>query len=64
MGFVETEGQTIDEYVAIAKKLATDAEYRSHISNKVCTAKHLAYNDLTCIRGLEDFLKTAVASYR
>jgi protein O-GlcNAc transferase len=63
MGCTETEGQSIDEYVAIAKRLGRDAEYRQHVSEKMSQLKHLAYNDNTCIRGLEEFLKNAVASF-
>jgi protein O-GlcNAc transferase len=63
MGCGETEAQTIDAYVAIAKRLGTDAEWRRHISEKISQSKHLAYNDNMCIRGLEAFLKNAVASF-
>jgi hypothetical protein len=63
MGCNETEARDLDEYVAIAKKLGTDAEYRKHISQKISTVKQLAYHDNACIRGLEEFLKNAVSLF-
>jgi protein O-GlcNAc transferase len=63
MGCTETEGQSIDEYVAIAKRLGTDAEWRRYISEKVSRSKHLVYNDNKCIHGLEEFLKNTVESF-
>ncbi len=63
MECTETEAQNLDEYVAIAKRLGTDAEWRKHISQKISAAKQLAYRDNACIRGLEEFLKSAVSSF-
>lgn len=63
MGCNETEARDLDEYVAIAKKLGTDAEYRKYISQKISRVKQLAYHDNACIRGLEEFLKSAVSSF-
>jgi protein O-GlcNAc transferase len=63
MNCSETEGQTIEDYVAIAKKLGTDPEYRRHMSEEISRLKHLAYNDKACIHGLEEFLKKAVSDF-
>jgi protein O-GlcNAc transferase len=63
IGLRETEASDIDEYVAIAKRLAIDVEWRKHISEKVSRLKHLAYRDKACIHGLEEFLRAAVSSY-
>jgi predicted O-linked N-acetylglucosamine transferase (SPINDLY family) len=63
MDFNETEARDIDEYIAIASRLGTDSEWRKHVSEEISKRKHLAYRDTTCIRGLEEFLKTAVASF-
>jgi protein O-GlcNAc transferase len=63
MGYHETEAKDIDEYVAIASRLGNDPEWRKHASEEISRRKHLAYHDTACIRGLEEFLKTAVASY-
>jgi len=64
MGFDETEGQNMDEYVAIAKKLGTDVRYRSYVSEKMSQLVHLTYNDKTCIQGLEEFLRREVTQHR
>jgi hypothetical protein len=63
MGCTKTEGQSIDEYAAIASRLGRDAEYRRHVSERMSQLKHHAYNDNACIRGLEEFLKNAVESF-
>jgi predicted O-linked N-acetylglucosamine transferase (SPINDLY family) len=60
MGFHETEARDLDEYVAIAKRLATDEDWRRYIAHKISETKHFAYRDRSCIKGLEEFLKTAV----
>jgi protein O-GlcNAc transferase len=63
MGLHETEARDIDEYVAIAKRLGTDADWRKQIGEKISLLISRAYYDDACIRGLEEFLKKAVASY-
>jgi protein O-GlcNAc transferase len=60
MGYQDTEAQSIDEYVAIAGRLGTDAEWRKRSSETIAELKHLAYRDTACIRGLEEFLKNAI----
>jgi protein O-GlcNAc transferase len=62
MGLGETEARDIDEYVAIATRLGTDAEWRRHVSERVSGLKRLAYRDNACIHGLEEFLKKAAVS--
>jgi len=59
----DTEARDLDEYVAIAKRLGTDAEWRKHISEKISRLKQRAYRDDVCIHGLEDFLKSTVSSF-
>jgi len=63
MGLMETEASDIEGYVAIAARLGKDPEYRKEISEKISRQKERAYCDMECIRGLEEFLKQAVASY-
>jgi protein O-GlcNAc transferase len=60
MGLSETEATDVDGYVAIAGRLAKDADWRKHMSEKVGQTKDLAYHDKECIHGLEDFLKSVV----
>jgi predicted O-linked N-acetylglucosamine transferase (SPINDLY family) len=62
MGLNDTEARDIDEYVAIAKRLAKEPEWRRVISEKIARTKHLTYRDTACIRGLEEFLKQVVHS--
>jgi len=57
----ETEGRNMDEYVAIAARLAKEPAWRKEISEKIARNLHLAYRDMVCIRGLEEFIRTAVA---
>ena len=62
MDVSETEGRNIDEYVAIAARLAKDTAWRKEISEKVARNKHMAYYDMECIRDLETFIRQAVAN--
>jgi protein O-GlcNAc transferase len=60
MGLKELEAKDIDEYVMLARRAGTDAEWRRQISEKVSRVKQRAYRDNACIRGLEEFLKEVV----
>ncbi|MDR0310647.1 MAG: tetratricopeptide repeat protein [Acidobacteriota bacterium] len=61
MDLGETEGRNMDEYVAIAARLIKEPDWRKEISEKITRNRHLAYRDMECIRGLEDFIRRAVA---
>ncbi|MDJ0796774.1 MAG: tetratricopeptide repeat protein [Calothrix sp. MO_167.B12] len=56
MGIEETIASSKEEYVQIAIRLGTDAEYRQHISQLIAENKHKLYNDLKPVRALEEFL--------
>jgi predicted O-linked N-acetylglucosamine transferase (SPINDLY family) len=56
MGVTETIARTVDEYVAIAQRLATDAAWRNAIKERMRATKHRVYRDRACIDALEDFL--------
>jgi protein O-GlcNAc transferase len=56
MGVTETVAQTVDEYVAVAQRLATDAVWRNAIRERMGATKHLVYRDGACIKALEEFL--------
>jgi len=60
MGMCEMEAHSVDDYVALAGKLAENDELRKNLSAKISQVKHLAYRDTACIRGLEHFLKDIV----
>ena len=61
MNLGETEGRNIDEYVAIAARLAKEPEWRREISEKIARNRHLAYRDIVSVRALEEFIRKAVA---
>ena len=60
MGVTETIAATVDDYVAIAARLARDAAWRMEIRRRIAGAKHRLFRDHTCISALEDFLESAV----
>jgi protein O-GlcNAc transferase len=60
IGVTETIAVSIDEYVGIATRLATDPEERRRISLKIDRDKHRIYRDRDCIARLEDFITDAV----
>lgn len=60
MGVDETVAGNVEEYVSIAIRLAKEAQWRNDIAAKMSSRKHLVYQDMECIAGLEQFL-TAVS---
>jgi predicted O-linked N-acetylglucosamine transferase (SPINDLY family) len=59
IGVRETVADSIDEYVSIAIRLATNSEERRRISLEIDRNKHRMYRDRDCIAGLEDFIENA-----
>jgi predicted O-linked N-acetylglucosamine transferase (SPINDLY family) len=55
MGITDTIAATKSDYIAIATRLGKDSTWRRYLSNKIKENKYLIYNDITCIRALEDF---------
>lgn len=60
MDISETIAGTIDEYVAIATRLAGAPLERRQLKDRTAAAKHRLYRDRACITVLEDFLETSV----
>jgi predicted O-linked N-acetylglucosamine transferase (SPINDLY family) len=60
MGISETVAETVDEYVAIAARLAGAPEERRQLKERTAANKHRLYRDRICIAALEDFLETSV----
>ena len=56
MGVTETIADTLDEYVAIAVRLARDAEWRAGVKARMLQAEPRVYRDTACIAALQDFL--------
>jgi predicted O-linked N-acetylglucosamine transferase (SPINDLY family) len=59
MGMPETVAPTIDEYVALAVRMARDTEFRMAIKARIAKDRHRLYRDRTSIAALEDFLERA-----
>ncbi|HEY9706104.1 MAG TPA: hypothetical protein V6C58_26950, partial [Allocoleopsis sp.] len=51
----ETIAENEQEYINIAVKLALDKQFRETIRKNMANNHHLLYNDLSCIKGLENF---------
>jgi protein O-GlcNAc transferase len=64
MGITETIARTVDEYVAVAQRLATDAAWRNAIKERTRATKHLVYRDRTSITALEEFLTRVARDHR
>jgi predicted O-linked N-acetylglucosamine transferase (SPINDLY family) len=60
MGVTETIAATLDDYVALAARLANSPEERQAASRRIAGNKARVYRDRACVTGLEDFLERAV----
>jgi predicted O-linked N-acetylglucosamine transferase (SPINDLY family) len=56
MGVTETITTTVDDYVAVAQRLATDMAWRAMMQERMKQTKHRVYRDRACIDALEEFL--------
>jgi protein O-GlcNAc transferase len=59
LAVTETIAATLDEYVAIATRLAKDVAWRSAIRDRMRANRHCAWRDSAAIAGLEAFLERA-----
>jgi protein O-GlcNAc transferase len=59
IGVGETVADSVDEYVSIATRLATNSGERRRISLETDRNKHIIYRDRDCIARLEDFIENA-----
>jgi predicted O-linked N-acetylglucosamine transferase (SPINDLY family) len=62
MGVTETIADTIDDYVAIAVRLANNPAERQALRERMKASAHKVYRDRACITALEDFLERAARS--
>lgn len=60
MGVTDTIAETVDDYVAMAVRLARDSDWRAAVKAKIAGAKHRVYGDRACISAFEEFLERAV----
>jgi predicted O-linked N-acetylglucosamine transferase (SPINDLY family) len=59
MGITETIADSLEDYVAIAIRLANNSEERQARSRDVAQRKRQLYRDGACISALEEFLDQA-----
>jgi protein O-GlcNAc transferase len=60
MDMPETIAGNVDEFVAIAARLAGDPQERGRLKEQTAANKHRLYRDRACITALEDFLEASV----
>lgn len=56
MGVEDTIAASVEEYIAIAVRLANDERWREQIAASISRHKHRIYRDRECITGMEKFL--------
>jgi len=56
MGMAELVAESDEEYVALAVRLARDRDYNRDVRRRIAADRHVLFNDVAPIRGLEDFL--------
>jgi protein O-GlcNAc transferase len=61
MGMTDCVVQSSKEYIDLAVRLGTDADYRTHLSAKIKAASPVLFENPAGIRALEEFLQNAVA---
>jgi protein O-GlcNAc transferase len=59
MGITDTIADSVQDYVAIAARLANRPDERKALSRKISETKHRVYRDRACISALEEFLDRA-----
>ena len=59
MGMPETIAETLDDYVALAVRIAKDGAWRQELKSRVISDRQRLYRDRACIAGLEAFLERA-----
>ncbi len=56
-GLDELSVDSIEDYIALAVRLARDRDYRAGLSAKIRANKHKLFDDAECVRGLDVFFK-------
>jgi protein O-GlcNAc transferase len=60
MGVTDSIAATVDDYIAIAARLANNPAERAALRARMRDNQHKVYRDRACITALEDFLERAV----
>jgi protein O-GlcNAc transferase len=56
MGVTETITTSVDDYVTVAQRLATDTAWRAAMRERMKANRHRVYRDPACIEALQEFL--------
>lgn len=64
MDVTQTIATSVDDYIAIASRLAKDHAWRMEIKDAISRQKHQLYADRSCVAGLENFLLQATQAKR
>ena len=59
MGVTDLIANSLDDYVAIAAKLACDPQARAAARQRIADNKHKLYRDRACVTMLEDTIERA-----
>lgn len=60
MGVTDTIAENVEDYVAIAARLANDPPQRQALRARIAENKHRLYRDRACVTALEELLENAV----
>jgi predicted O-linked N-acetylglucosamine transferase (SPINDLY family) len=63
MGIEETIAANVEEFIALAVRLANDKQWQEEISAKIYRNKHLIYRDSACIAALERFFTGVISKH-
>jgi protein O-GlcNAc transferase len=63
MGMPETIAETIDDYVALAVRLARDKSFRAALRARIANDKHRLYRDNASIAALGEFIDRVVREH-
>ena len=60
MGLEETFAKHIDDFIAIAARLGTDAICRKHIAAQIAENRNALYDDTSPVTAFEQFLTSRI----
>ena len=64
MGVDDLVVHSAEEYVSKAVQVATDRDYRKHVTERIAEASDVLFNDLEAVREHERFFEEAIAYAR
>ena len=63
MGVTECVAENVDDYIALAVRLATDSAFATHVRERITSTRRVLFNDTSVLRELEEFFKQALAKH-